>query len=216
VILTLPPAPFVPEALVGTPGILVNAAWIGDGAPSLGEVVALGGDPAGGWAGRTTYCALQSLVDPFAPHGRANHARSEWMGDVSPDTAAALRDLADAMTTPHGQIVIHQMGGVASRVHAGATAFSRRDAPLMMLVNAAWEPGGDPEPHRRWVGRVWEAVLPDSAGGAYVNHLGQEGAGRVRAAYGVSTYRRLEALKARMDPGNVLRRNQNVPPPRDG
>ena len=35
---------------------------------------------------------------------------------------------------------------------------------------------------------------------------------RVRAAFGDGAFGRLQALKRRYDPDNVLRRNQNIPP----
>ncbi len=213
VLVPLPPAPFVPADMVGRPGLVVNAVWVSDDpAPDLAAAASTGGPPAGAMAADTPYVALQSMVDPFAPHGRANRSRSEWLADVSPSTAEALVAAAEAMPSRECQIVLHQMGGAAGRVAPDATAFRRRDAPLMMLVNAAWTPGEDGSRHDAWVTRVWEATLPDSAGGAYVNHLGREGEDRVRAAYGEETFRRLAALKARMDPANLLRRNQNFPP----
>jgi FAD/FMN-containing dehydrogenase len=55
-------------------------------------------------------------------------------------------------------------------------------------------------------------MRPWSAGGTYVNFLGEEGAERVRAAYGEPTYRRLVALKKAYDPDNAFRINQNIPP----
>jgi FAD/FMN-containing dehydrogenase len=39
---------------------------------------------------------------------------------------------------------------------------------------------------------------------------------RVRATYGADAFERLQALKRRYDPDNVLRRNQNIPPTDDG
>ena len=51
-----------------------------------------------------------------------------------------------------------------------------------------------------------------SAGGVYVNFLGQEGAERVLAAYGPEKFERLVALKRKYDPTNCFRVNQNIPP----
>jgi FAD/FMN-containing dehydrogenase len=48
--------------------------------------------------------------------------------------------------------------------------------------------------------------------GAYVNFLADEGPGRVREAYPGTTWDRLAAIKARYDPDNLFRRNQNIPP----
>jgi len=43
-----------------------------------------------------------------------------------------------------------------------------------------------------------------------VNFLMAEGEPRVRAAYGNEKYARLSVLKARWDPDNVFRMNQNI------
>ena len=40
-----------------------------------------------------------------------------------------------------------------------------------------------------------------------------EGQERVKQAYGAEKYERLVALKARLDPDNVFRMNQNIVPP---
>lgn len=68
------------------------------------------------------------------------------------------------------------------------------------------------ERDRAWVREWFDALQPHSTGGVYVNFMGDEGSDRVRAAYGNAKYRRLAALKARYDPDNVLRANQNIAP----
>ncbi len=52
---------------------------------------------------------------------------------------------------------------------------------------------------------------PFASSGVYVNFLGNEGEGRVRASYGVN-YERLVALKDRYDPTNFFALNQNIKP----
>ena len=50
-------------------------------------------------------------------------------------------------------------------------------------------------------------------GGGYANYMqADEPVERVRAAFGDEAFERLRALKTRYDPGNVLHRNQNIPP----
>ena len=55
-------------------------------------------------------------------------------------------------------------------------------------------------------------MRPYSAGGVYVNFLGQEGAARVQEAYGPTKFERLRALKHKYDPTNFFHVNQNIPP----
>jgi FAD/FMN-containing dehydrogenase len=62
-----------------------------------------------------------------------------------------------------------------------------------------------------WARAYWEALHPYSAGGAYVNMMMEEGQERVQAAYGTH-YDRLASIKARYDPANLFRMNQNIRP----
>lgn len=61
-----------------------------------------------------------------------------------------------------------------------------------------------------WTQAAWDEVQP-STQGAYLNMLGEQSPERTRSAYRES-YERLSRLKARFDPENVLRSNQNIPP----
>ena len=56
-------------------------------------------------------------------------------------------------------------------------------------------------------------MQPWSASLVYVNALSDDDGGRVAEAYGIN-FERLADVKAKYDPGNMFRRNQNVPPAR--
>jgi hypothetical protein len=64
-----------------------------------------------------------------------------------------------------------------------------------------------------WERETTAASEPWSVSGGYINYMqADEPIERVRAAFGGQAFERLQALKGRYDPNNVLRRNQNIPP----
>jgi FAD/FMN-containing dehydrogenase len=102
------------------------------------------------------------------------------------------------------------MGGAVARVAADDTAFGDRSMPFVLNgVTGSHEPG-EVAAHTEWARRVVAAAGDASSGRAYVNFLGDPGAGR--SAYGTETYARLVALKNQYDPTNLFRLNQNVEP----
>jgi len=57
----------------------------------------------------------------------------------------------------------------------------------------------------------WAALHPHSAGGAYVNFLMEEGEDRIASSYR-GNRERLATIKAKYDPLNIFRVNQNIQP----
>ncbi|HET9034618.1 MAG TPA: BBE domain-containing protein, partial [Myxococcaceae bacterium] len=95
----------------------------------------------------------------------------------------------------------------------GDTAFSFRDAHFAQVIV-----GVDPDPANNpklteWAKNYWLALHPHSAGGAYVNMIMDEGEETVKSAYR-DNYPRLAEIKAKYDPGNLFRSNQNIKPSR--
>jgi FAD/FMN-containing dehydrogenase len=63
-----------------------------------------------------------------------------------------------------------------------------------------------------WAKNSYNAMQSFMGPGRYVNYLGDdEGSEEVVAAYGLN-YRRLQQLKAKYDPDNFFRLNQNIQP----
>ena len=103
------------------------------------------------------------------------------------------------------------LGGAMARVPADATAFAHRASRIMVNVAAFYDGPEDRVVRENWVSN-FAAALQQSDKGAYVNFLADEGGARVRAAYPGPTWDRLSAIKARYDPDNLFRLNQNIQP----
>jgi FAD/FMN-containing dehydrogenase len=98
-----------------------------------------------------------------------------------------------------------------ARVPADATAFAHRGSRIMVNVAALYEQPEEKATHEAWV-TDFAAALQQSDHGVYVNFLGDEGEARIRAAYPGQTWARLTSIKARYDPTNLFRLNQNILP----
>ena len=108
-------------------------------------------------------------------------------------------------------VQLRALGGAMARVPADATAFAHRSSRIMVNVAAFYEGDHDKAQKQAWVEELMAAIR-QSDDGAYVNFVGDEGEARVHEAYPRATWDRLAAIKARVDPTNLFRRNQNVPP----
>jgi len=138
-------------------------------------------------------------------------SRTLFIDRIDRDVAGLIVDRLTASDASLRVAQLRVLGGAMSRVPVDATAFAHRGSRIMANV-AAFYDGPDDRPVREaWVAEFADALVQED-GGAYVNFLGDEGEARVRAAYPGSTWDRLAAVKARYDPTNLFRLNQNVPP----
>ena len=168
--------------------------------------------PLFNWMGEMPLPAINSLFDPFFPKGLQWY----WKGDfvkTLPDEAIETH-IAHAANAPSDLCLMHlyPIDGAVHRVAKDATAWEARDARWSMVVAAI-----DPDPAKAvalttWGRNYWKAVHPFNPGGAYVNFMmDDEAQGRVQASYG-DNFERLTEVKAKYDPTNLFRVNQNIPP----
>jgi len=109
-----------------------------------------------------------------------------------------------------GSLLMGLSHGQAARIGMTDTAYPLRGTGLSSLLSATWERPEDRGRAERWVTEYGAALRP-WARGAYVNYLGPSEPERVREVYGVN-YLRLARVKARYDPANLFRSNQNILP----
>ena len=107
--------------------------------------------------------------------------------------------------------MLFHLGGQIARLPGQHSAAGGRDVAHAVVINAAWAYGGPSHPDTGWYRDTFRALRPHATGGVYVNFVDDEGQARVRAAYGLR-YQRLARIKARYDPANIFRSNQNIPP----
>jgi hypothetical protein len=160
------------------------------------------------------YTALQTGADAGYPSGRLHYWKSGYLRDLTEGAIQTLlRFLPDMPSTASG-VGLQQMHGVASRVAPSATAFPHRAEQYDFLILSQWPDAADSPRNIEWTRALFDAMQPHLEDAVYVNNLGDEGPGRVHAAYG-DNYPRLAEVKKTYDPDNLFRANQNITPPTD-
>jgi len=155
--------------------------------------------------------AIQGAFDGVYPAGDQWYWRADFVNDIPDEAVEVHAKFGAEMPTWKCTMHLYPIDGAAHDVGSADTAWSYRDATYGAVFA-----GVDPDPAnvdaiRRWSVDYQEALHPYSAGGAYVNMMMDEGQERVRASYG-DNYDRLAEIKAKYDPDNTFRVNQNIQP----
>ncbi|MFK5647921.1 FAD-binding oxidoreductase [Ornithinimicrobium sp. LYQ121] len=214
-LLRVPSGPPFPESLWDRPVCGIVWCWTGPhdrGQEVLGELAAYGSPLLVGMHDMP-FSQLQSAFDGLYPPGYQWYWKADFYDQITDEAVHAHQRHGSRPPTSLSTMHLYPVDGAVTRVPEDATAFPHRSGGWAGVVV-----GIDPDPGNRelitgWSRAYWEALRPSAAGGAYVNFLMEEGADRVRAAYR-GNYDRLARVKARYDPDNTFRVNQNIPPHR--
>jgi len=211
-VMPAPPAPFIPPDRVGELVVMVLGVHVGDieaGMAAWAPLRALA-EPIADLVGPMPYPAIyQFTADGERRSGGS--IRSWFMDDLTIEDAAGIIDRMEHAPTPVAMTQIRVLGGAMARVAPEDTAFSQRDAEVLVAAMSMFESGEDAIPADEWTSGFLGAFAT-KATGVYANFLGDEGEGRIRSAYPFGAYESLAAIKRRYDPDNVFRLNQNVRP----
>lgn len=210
-----PPMPFIPQEALGKLIIMAFMVYAGDEE-----------------AGERALAPFRSLATPLAdmvrpisypemypPEEGADlegyhpvaASRTMFVDQIDRSVAELIVDRLQASTAMMKVAQLRVLGGAMARVPVDATAFAHRASRIMVNLAALYDQPAEKPAHEAWVADLARA-LEQGDSGAYVNFLGEEGEARIRAAYPGSTWDRLAAVKARYDPENIFRLNQNITP----
>ena len=169
------------------------------------------GTPHADVVGPSPYTGFQAAFDPLLAPGARNYWKTHNFAALDDALIDTLAEQVGGLPGPMCEIFLAHLGGAVSRVADDATAYMGRDAQFVMNVHARWDEQAQDDRFVTWARSVYQATAPYAAAGAYVNFMTADEQDRVRAAYGPN-YDRLAAIKAKYDPTNVFKVNQNVRP----
>jgi hypothetical protein len=155
------------------------------------------------------YPMLQSMFDGIYPPGDQWYWKGEFIQELN-DKAIAEHVRFGEVPTSKSTMHLYPINGAVHKVKKDETAWEKRDATWSMVIV-----GVDPNPEnagliKKWATDYWKALHPHSLrGGSYINFMMEEGQDRIEATYG-DNYQRLQEVKAKYDPENFFRVNQNI------
>ena len=210
--MTVPPAPPFPEELHLKK--MCAVVWCYAGPQEQAEEVfkpIQDLQPALYGVGPMPFPMLQGAFDPLYPAGLQWYWKADFVNELSDEAIALHVEHGAQLPTMHSTMHLYPIDGAAHRVGGDETPWSYRDARWAEVIV-----GVDPDPANNerittWAKEYWDALHPHSAGGAYVNFMMDEGQERIRATYR-DNYPRLAKVKAKYDPDNLFRVNQNIKP----
>ena len=208
IMVDIPPVPDFPEELHGARVVIAAGVYAGpanEGMPALAPLGKLG-TPVGDMNGIVSYAGLQSSFDAFFPDQGRYYMKSHMMDEVTDDAINSMLTIdAEAHEDVQMAIALRTMGGAIGRVGPDESAFAHRSANFNLSMDTGWtDPARDDE-GIAWARTIWDATLPFSNGGVYVNFSGldEEAAGLRDAVLG-SSEQRLNDIRASYDPDGLF------------
>lgn len=213
--LTVPPGPpFPPELhMKKMCGIVWCSTLPMEQATKILEPLRSFRPPACELFGPMPHPILQSMFDGLYPKGLQWYWKGDFFKELSDEAIAEHVKHGSQLPNLLSSMHLYPVNGAAKKVSNHDTPWSYRDAVWSAVIV-----GVDPDPANKdlitnWAKKYFDALHPFSSGGAYVNFMMEEGDDRIRATYR-DNYARLAATKAKYDPKNFFRVNQNIQPAR--
>jgi FAD/FMN-containing dehydrogenase len=210
-VMSAPPMPFLPAEAHGKLIIMAFLVYAGEaeaGERALAPFRALA-TPLADMLKPMSYPEIYPPEEGAEEYHPVAVSRTMFVDRIDLDVATTIVDHLNSSTAMMKVAQLRVLGGAMARVPLDATAFAHRKSKVMVNIAALYQDPEEKATHEAWTADFASALL-QSDQGVYVNFLGDEGEERIRAAYPGSTWDRLQEIKARYDPTNLFRLNQNI------
>jgi len=215
--ITFPANPELPEAIHDRPVVIVGGVFVGDVQEGLQITAPLRelGTPLFDMSGPTPFVGVQTGFDPLFPRGQLRaYWKSQYLNELSDGAIETIAARAGDRPAPLTLLNVFAMGGAIAKVGEEDTAFATREPLYMVSIDGMWSDAADDDANVAWVRDTWNAVKEYGTGEVYLNFTGRADeapdAG-VDSALG-RNMARLAEIKAKYDPDNFFRVNDNIAP----
>lgn len=155
--------------------------------------------------------ALNSMFDSLYPSGLHWYWKAHYINELNEDSIRINIEHGSQVPTVHSTTHLYPIDGAVHEIASEDTAWSNRGARYSQVIVGVSPEAEDAKEITAWAKNYYNALIPHSAGGAYVNFMMEEADGRVEDSYGTN-FKRLGQIKKKYDPQNFFHINQNIKP----
>jgi FAD/FMN-containing dehydrogenase len=214
--ITMPADPHLPPPIHDQECFIVGAVYAGDAEKGMEVMQPLRelATPLADISQPMPFTAVQSAFDPFFPRGvLQSYWKAVHLPELPDEAIELIARKGGERPSPLTFVDTYVNGGAMARVPADDTPLGDRSAPYMVAIACSWEDPAENEANIAWVRETWREIS-EFGEGTYLNFTGledEDAAEPVAEAFG-SNLLRLAEIKAKYDPANFFRRNNNVVP----
>ncbi len=214
---TLPASEHIPPEIHDRPMVVVGGVYTGDAEKGLGIMQPLRelGTPLVDISGPLPFTAVQAAFDPFFVRGTLrSYWKSTYVQELTDEVLDIVVEKAQARPSPRIFVITFAMGGAVNRVKAEDTAYSERSANWMVSIDGNWQDPAEDDTVVDFVRQAYSEIHKLGTGTTYLNFTGitdETPAVGVEDAFG-KNLERLGKIKAKYDPDNFFRLNNNITP----
>lgn len=207
------PAPFVPKEFHGKMAVMALVMYAGaasEGEKAVAPIRALATPIA-------DMLKPMHYKDIFMPENPDYHptavSTNLFMEDIDHEAAVNILDWLERIDASMKAFQFRVLGGAVARVDSDATAYAHRHNAIMGNVACFYETNEQKPLRQAWVNDFASALRQGNTE-AYVNFVDVE-QGKSLTVYPEQTLARLQEIKAKYDPANLLRANFNISPAKE-